>query len=92
MVEYGAGYGNNPLSRLSRLTCAGCKANPAKDFVRTPGVEVVTAETAFRPSTNAAPVATVATVGRTVTPARAAGALGLVGLVALAWRRRTVLA
>jgi glucose/arabinose dehydrogenase len=89
MVEYGSGYGNNPLSRLSRLTCQGCSANPAKDFVHTPGVPVVTAAQAFRP----AKIATAAapTEGRDlhlVTVPHGAVALPLLVLIAVGVRRR----
>jgi len=86
-VEYGTGYGNNPLSRLSRLVCTGCTANPAKDFVHTPGVPVVTAAEAFRP----APVAPVVLASAKVSHASgylmgsAAAGLALVGI---GWRRR----
>jgi glucose/arabinose dehydrogenase len=55
LAEYGSGYGNNPLSRLSRIVCTGCTPNPAKDFVRTPGVPVVSAAGAYRPVVSSAP-------------------------------------
>jgi hypothetical protein len=90
MVEYGSGYGNNPLSRLSRLTCQGCSANPAKDFVHTPGVPVVTADQAFRPAKVAA--AATSREGRSLrlgTTSQSAWALPvLLLLVGIGLRRR----
>ena len=90
MVEYGSGYGNNPLSRLSRLTCQGCSANPAKDFVHTPGVPVVTAAQAFKPINAGAlkPAKEVTASGRDLrTPAFVLGT-PLVLLAGVALRRR----
>lgn len=91
MVEYGSGYGNNPLSRLSRLTCSGCQANPAKDFVRTPGVPVVSAADAFSPTPVAPVVAQKSTTTGALTPTRigAVAVLGLLGLLGLRRRRLT---
>jgi glucose/arabinose dehydrogenase len=88
MVEYGAGYGNNPLSRLSRLICTGCTANPARDFVHTPGVPVVTAAQAVQPKTLTAAAPVAAPVSSWVTaPKLAGGALALV-LLGFGWHRR----
>ena len=91
MVEYGSGYGNNPLSRLSRLTCNGCTPDPVNDFVHTPGVPTVTAEQAYSPKPLAAaplqPVAST-TVARTV-KVGAGVVLGVLGLVGLRRRRLT---
>jgi glucose/arabinose dehydrogenase len=91
MVEYGSGYGNNPLSRLSRLICSGCTPNPAKDFVHTPGVNVVSAAQAFVPARVAPVVPRPAHASSVLTPTSggvlAAGLLlGLVGLR----RRRSI--
>jgi glucose/arabinose dehydrogenase len=89
MVEYGGGYGNNPLSRLSRLICTGCTPNPAKDFVHTPGVPVVAAADAFNPApVRSAPVLPAARTSSLLQPARV-GAVALAGLLlAVGWRRR----
>ncbi|HUR51799.1 MAG TPA: PQQ-dependent sugar dehydrogenase [Mycobacteriales bacterium] len=87
MVEYGTGYGNNPLSRLSRLLCTGCAPNPAKDFVHTPGVPVVGAAAAFNPAPVTAAPLHPATKASFLQPARL-GALALVGLLGLVGLRR----
>jgi len=88
-VEYGGGYGNNPLSRLSRLICTGCTPNPAKDFVHTAGVPVVSAASAFNPApVTAKPVRpATAHVGAVTAPRVAGGVLALL-VVGLGWRRR----
>jgi hypothetical protein len=88
MVEYGGGYGNNPLSRLSRLVCTGCTANPAKDFVHTPGVPVVTAAQAVQPTAVTAAAPTPAPVASWVTTPRVAGGAVALVLLGLGWRRR----
>jgi len=91
MVEYGTGYGNNPLSRLSRLVGGVQPPNPAKDFVHTPGVPVVSAKDAFNPKPVAAVKPTKATTSRVSTPTVAAGGgLVVLGLGLGLWRRRSV--
>lgn len=90
-VEYGSGYGNNPLSRLSRITCSGCAPNPAKDFPHTAGVPVVTAAHAYAPK----PVVATplkksgATSLIPSAPVGALAAIGVLGLVGLRRRRVT---
>lgn len=88
LVEYGSGYGNNPLSRLSRLVCNGCTSNPAKDFVHNPGVPVVTAAQAVQPKAVTAPVARPAHESGPLTAPRVAGGGLALLLLGLGLRRR----
>lgn len=97
IVEYGSGYYNNSLSRLSRITCAGCKANPAKDFgaaAAANGVPTVPADKAFQGGTGTSPVAhnPQSSSVRYVVGGSALAALTLVVLISAARRRRLVLA
>jgi glucose/arabinose dehydrogenase len=89
MVEYGGGYGNNPVARLSRLTGSGAP-NPARDFVHTPGVPVVSAKDAFNPRPAAVVQPTRATTRWVTTPSVAAGSLLAMALGVGLWRRRSV--
>lgn len=87
-VEYGGGYGNNPLSRLSRIACTGCSSNPAKDFVHVKGVPVVSAADAVQPQ-QTQPVATQPAADSGLVSAPVVGAASLVLLLGgLGWRRR----
>jgi glucose/arabinose dehydrogenase len=88
LVEYGSGYGNNPLSRLSRLVCNGCAANPARDFVHNPGVPVVTAAQALQPKPTQVAAARPAAETSPVTVPRLAGGAVALLLVGFGWRRR----
>jgi glucose/arabinose dehydrogenase len=90
-VEYGGGYGNNPLSRLSRLICQGCTPNPAKDFVHTPGVPVVDAAHAVNPAPPAAlPTKAATRAASPVTAPRVAGAAIALVLLGIGVSRRRV--
>jgi glucose/arabinose dehydrogenase len=88
LAEFGPSFGNNATSRLSRIVCAGCTPAPDDDFVQTPGVPVVTAETAFVPPAQA-PLAPLKEVSMLLpAPAAAAGGGFILLLAALGWRRR----
>jgi glucose/arabinose dehydrogenase len=89
MVEYGGGYGNNPLSRLSRLICSGCTPNPAKDFVHPAGVPAVSAADAFNPApVSAVPLHQAPASTGPLTAPRVAGGLLAILVVGVGWRRR----
>jgi cytochrome c len=90
LVEYGTGYGNNPLSRLSRLVGGVRPPNPSRDFIHTPGVPVVSAKDAFNPAPVAAVRPTKATKHLVTTPTVAAGSLLALALGVGLWRRRSV--
>ncbi|MDP9181560.1 MAG: hypothetical protein M3P04_02130, partial [Actinomycetota bacterium] len=68
--------------------CTGCTSNPAKDFVHTPGVPVVTAAQAFQPKPVVAPVLHPAGPARVITTPRLAGGAAALLLLGVGWRRR----